>query len=46
MARSKLLSMLLLYPISRLYGVGIAARNKMFEYGMLKQQEFDVPSLW
>lgn len=43
MARSKLLSMLLLYPISRLYGVGIAARNKMFEYGMLKQQEFDVP---
>lgn len=35
--------MLLLYPISRLYGVGIAARNKMFEYGMLKQQEFDVP---
>lgn len=35
--------MLLLYPISRLYGMGIAARNKMFEYGMLKQQEFDIP---
>lgn len=35
--------MLLLYPISRLYGMGIAVRNKMFEYGMLKQQEFDIP---
>ncbi|MBD5355133.1 MAG: tetraacyldisaccharide 4'-kinase [Bacteroides sp.] len=35
--------MLLLYPISRLYGMGIALRNKMFEYGMLKQQEFDIP---
>ena len=35
--------MLLLYPISQLYGMGIAIRNKMFEYGMLKQQEFDIP---
>lgn len=35
--------MLLLYPISRLYGVGMAVRNKMFEYGILKQQEFDIP---
>jgi len=35
--------MLLLYPISRLYGIGMAVRNKMFEYGLLKQQEFDIP---
>lgn len=43
MARNKLLSMLLLYPISRIYGMITAVRNKMFEYGMLKQQEFDIP---
>lgn len=35
--------MLLLYPISRIYGMITAVRNKMFEYGMLKQQEFDIP---
>ncbi len=35
--------MLLLYPISKLYGIGMAVRNKMFEYGMLKQEEFDIP---
>ncbi len=43
MARNKLLSMLLLYPISKIYGVVMAVRNKMFEYGILKQQEFDIP---
>ena len=43
MARNKLLSILLLYPISKIYGMGMAVRNKMFEYGMLKQQEFDIP---
>ena len=43
MARNKLLSALLLYPISRLYGLGVAVRNKMFEHGILKQQEFSVP---
>lgn len=35
--------MLVLYPISKLYGLGMAVRSKMFEYGLLKQQEFDVP---
>lgn len=35
--------MLLLYPISKLYGVGMTVRNKMFDYGILKQQEFDIP---
>ena len=43
MARNRLLSALLLYPISRLYGLGVALRNKLFEQGMLKQQEFKVP---
>ncbi len=38
-----MLSMLVLYPISKLYGLGMAVRSKMFEYGMLKQQEFNVP---
>ena len=35
--------MLLLYPISKLYGIGMVVRNKMFDYGVLKQQEFDIP---
>ena len=35
--------MLLLYPISKLYGIGMVGRNKMFDYGVLKQQEFDIP---
>lgn len=43
MARNRLLSMLLLYPISRLYGLGMAVRNKMFEHGILKGHEFKVP---
>ena len=45
MARNKLLSMLLLYPISKIYGVVMAVRNKMFDYGILKQQEFDIPTV-
>ncbi|MDE6371289.1 MAG: tetraacyldisaccharide 4'-kinase [Duncaniella sp.] len=43
MARNKLLASLLLYPISRLYGLGVALRNKLFEQGVLKQREFEVP---
>ncbi|MDE6764777.1 MAG: tetraacyldisaccharide 4'-kinase, partial [Duncaniella sp.] len=43
MARNRLLSALLLYPLSRLYGLGMAIRNRMFEYGILKQTEFQVP---
>lgn len=43
MARNRLLSALLLYPISKLYGFGMAVRNRMFEYGILKQTEFKVP---
>lgn len=43
MARHKLLSMLLLLPISKVYGLVMAVRNRMFESGLLKQQSFDVP---
>lgn len=43
MAKSKILSLLLLYPISKIYGWVVAARNAMFERGMLKQTSFDIP---
>ncbi len=43
MAKNKILSLLLLYPISKIYGWAMAIRNAMFERGMLKQKEFDVP---
>lgn len=41
--RSKILSLLLLYPISVVYGWVMAIRNAMFEHNMLKQHEFDIP---
>lgn len=44
MARNKLLSFVLLYPISKIYGCVMAIRNVMFDRGIfLKQQEADVP---
>jgi len=38
-----LLSALLLYPLSRLYGLGVGIRNLMFDKGLLPQHEFDIP---
>ncbi|MCM1292115.1 MAG: tetraacyldisaccharide 4'-kinase [Bacteroides sp.] len=43
MARNKFLSLMLLYPISRVYGWVMAIRNMMFERGILKQEKFRVP---
>ncbi|MCM1162783.1 MAG: tetraacyldisaccharide 4'-kinase [Muribaculaceae bacterium] len=43
MARSRLLSILLLYPLSRLFGLGVWVRNRMFDHGLLKTREFDIP---
>lgn len=43
MARSKLLSTLLLYPLSRLYGIGVWVRNRLFDHGALKSINFDIP---
>ncbi len=41
--RNKLLSLLLLFPISKIYGCVIAVRNAMFDKGFLKQKEFEIP---
>lgn len=44
MAKSKILSLLLLYPISKIYGWVMAVRNAMFDRGIfLKQQKTDIP---
>ncbi|WP_304382996.1 tetraacyldisaccharide 4'-kinase [uncultured Muribaculum sp.] len=43
MSRSKILDVLLLYPLSKIYGAVMTLRNKMFDAGILKQHEFDVP---
>ncbi len=43
MARSKLLSALILLPLSKIYGAVVAIRNKMFDMGILKSHQFDIP---
>lgn len=43
MAKNKVLSLLLLYPISVVYGWIMAIRNAMFQNGMLKQHTFSIP---
>ena len=40
---SKLLSKLLLLPCSKVYGMAVGVRNKLFDWGILKQIEFEVP---
>lgn len=39
----KLLPKYLLIALSKLYGIGVSLRNRLFEWGILKQQEFDIP---
>lgn len=41
----KILSGLFLKPLSVAYGAVTAARNKMFDFGVLDQREFDIPIL-
>ncbi len=43
MRRNKILSALVLLPLSKIYGIVTAVRNRMFDLGILKQHEFDVP---
>ena len=44
MARRKgLIPFLFLYPLSLLYGLGVAVRNMMFDKGILKQHKFNIP---
>ena len=32
-----------LYPLSRLYGIGVCLRNKLFDWGWLRSKSFDIP---
>ena len=43
MAANKIVSNLILLPLSKLYGFGIGVRNIMFKWHILKQRKFDVP---
>ena len=37
MGRNKLIEKAMLLPMSKLYGMGVAVRNRMFEWHLLKQ---------
>lgn len=43
MAKNKLLALLLLYPVSRIYGGVMAIRNMLFDKGFYKQYSFKIP---
>lgn len=44
MAKRNILSFLVLYPVSKIYGWIISVRNAMFNHGIiLKQKSFDIP---
>ena len=43
MGRNKLIEKAMLLPMSKLYGMGVAVRNRMFEWHLLKQHKFDIP---
>lgn len=34
---------IILWPLSVLYGIGVSIRNRLFNLGILKTQEFDIP---
>lgn len=34
---------IILWPLSVLYGIGVSLRNRLFNLGILKTQEFDIP---
>lgn len=43
MSRRKLIAKTILLPLSKIYGMVTFVRNKMFDWGILRQKEFDVP---
>lgn len=43
MSASRIFRALVLWPVSRLYGVGVAVRNMLFDRGLLAQRKFDIP---
>lgn len=43
MARNVWFARLVLKPLSLIYGAGVWVRNKLFDWGVLRQREFSVP---
>lgn len=43
MKKKSLIQKIILLPISKLYGLVIGCRNLMFDWGILKQREFNIP---
>lgn len=43
MKANKFVSTVILWPLSKVYGAVTAMRNRLFDWGILKQREFDVP---
>lgn len=43
MKANKFVSAVVLWPLSRIYGAVVAVRNRLFDWNILKQHEFDVP---
>lgn len=43
MPRNRFITSCILYPLSRLYGLGVWVRNKMFDHKLIGQKEYDVP---
>lgn len=43
MKKNKLISALILWPLSKIYGTVVSVRNLLFDWQILKQQEFDIP---
>lgn len=43
MPNHSLLAKIFLLPLSKLYGMGVSVRNKMFDWGILKEREFKIP---
>lgn len=43
MSKKRLIRTLLLWPISRIYGIVVFIRNWLFDLGVIKHEEFDIP---
>lgn len=43
MGRIAKISRMWLYPLSLIYGAGVYVRNRMFDMGILKERQFDIP---
>ena len=46
MAQRSPVAKALLIPLSKLYGAGTWARNKMYDLNLAKQTKFDIPTLF